>query len=343
MVSTDAWLSRAVHVAAATHRDGFMEAYTNENEDFEEVLAKMKSASDEMARPGYDDSSWDEMEVPGLIPDDMDGVVWFRKTIDYPAEYMDEEGRLYLHAIDDSDITWLNGIKIGSMQDSRDIRRYYRVTNESLKPGKNVIAVKLTDRGGPGGFLGNYMFLGTSEGRVPLMGPWKYKITREFKGGEESVGSLIADNFMLNYWDVETTQEQQAQQVTGREIRISSVQNKMKYSLEEFEVAAGETVTVVFNNPDFMQHNLLILKPGTLEKVGQFADELATIPNGVDQGYVPDVPEVLFSTALVDPDGTVNLTFTVPDEPGNYPFVCTFPGHWRTMNGVMVVTSKDPS
>ncbi|WP_420845224.1 plastocyanin/azurin family copper-binding protein [Maribacter litopenaei] len=47
--------------------------------------------------------------------------------------------------------------------------------------------------------------------------------------------------------------------------------------------------------------------------------------------------EVLFATALVNPDQTVTLRFKAPSEPGEYPYICTFPGHWRIMQGVMKV------
>jgi azurin len=63
-----------------------------------------------------------------------------------------------------------------------------------------------------------------------------------------------------------------------------------------------------------------------------------TGPDGQAQQYVPAIPEVLFATTLVDPGQTLTVQFKVPDEPGDYPYVCTFPGHWRVMNGIMHVT-----
>jgi azurin len=64
---------------------------------------------------------------------------------------------------------------------------------------------------------------------------------------------------------------------------------------------------------------------------------MITDPNGATNNYVPEMPEILFSTALVNPDQTVRLRFTAPSKPGEYPYICTFPGHWRLMNGVMTV------
>ncbi|WP_235297498.1 PVC-type heme-binding CxxCH protein [Portibacter marinus] len=122
---------------------------------------------------------------------------------------------------------------------------------------------------------------------------------------------------------------------------IKSVKNEMKYDMTEFTVNAGEMVKLVFENVDFMQHNLIIVARGALEKVGQAADKLAADPNGEAMGYVPNMPEVLFATDLVDPEEKVSLLFTAPPEPGLYPFVCTFPGHWRMMQGVMKVLPSE--
>jgi azurin len=88
-----------------------------------------------------------------------------------------------------------------------------------------------------------------------------------------------------------------------------------------------------------MQHNLVIGQIATLETIGKAADKLAADPQGADKQYVPDIPEVLFSTKLVNPQQTVRLTFIAPQKEGDYPFVCTFPGHWSLMNGIMKVTA----
>lgn len=86
-----------------------------------------------------------------------------------------------------------------------------------------------------------------------------------------------------------------------------------------------------------MQHNLLILQKGSFDKVGAAADKLAQDPKGIEQNYVPKIPEVLFATTLVEPQKTFKLKFRVPGAEGDYPFICSFPGHWRIMNGIMKV------
>src|SRR3546814_16112418 len=105
----------------------------------------------------------------------------------------------------------------------------------------------------------------------------------------------------------------------------------MKYDKEHLRLKAGSTVKIVFSNPDHMQHNLLILAPGSLQKVGAAADKLATNPKAGDKDYIPQLPEMLFATPLVDPQESYDLVSRVTETPGAYHFVSPFPGHWKLM------------
>ncbi len=111
----------------------------------------------------------------------------------------------------------------------------------------------------------------------------------------------------------------------------------MKYSLDKFEMSAGTPVEIWFTNKDEIRHNLLILSSGLLEIVGKASDHMATTPKGVERHWTPDIPEVLFTAPLIKLNETYNLKFVAPEKPGDYPFVCTFPTHWRIMNGTMTV------
>jgi putative membrane-bound dehydrogenase-like protein len=121
-------------------------------------------------------------------------------------------------------------------------------------------------------------------------------------------------------------------------ITINVVKNVMKYDKAVITAKAGTTIKIILNNPDYMQHNLVIINKGTLEKVGAAADLLARTGDGAKVNYVPKVPEVLAATPLINPNGKYSMTFKVPDVPGNYPYICTFPGHWRIMKGILKVT-----
>jgi putative membrane-bound dehydrogenase-like protein len=120
-------------------------------------------------------------------------------------------------------------------------------------------------------------------------------------------------------------------------INLKVIEHEMKFDKKTFTVKAGQKVTIRFTNPDFMQHNLLITAIGSLEKVGTAADLMAREPNALSLNYVPKMSEVLHATALVSPEGNATLVFIAPDKPGEYPFLCTVPGHWRIMNGIMKV------
>lgn len=129
----------------------------------------------------------------------------------------------------------------------------------------------------------------------------------------------------------------EAEQNQTKTIVISIVPDMMQFDKELFTVKAGQKIIVELENPDGMQHNMVIMKPGTMKKVGAAADVLARDPKGAQKNYVPEMPEVLHATKLLDPEEVVTLTFTAPATPGDYPFMCTFPGHWRMMNGIMKV------
>ena len=120
-------------------------------------------------------------------------------------------------------------------------------------------------------------------------------------------------------------------------IIIRTIKEAMKYDTKSFTVKPGQIVEIIFENTDAMQHNLVITKPNMLSKVGQAGDKMMKDPKGADKNYVPSIPEVLFSTPLINPGKSFRLTFKAPATAGDYPYVCTFPGHWTLMNGIMKV------
>ncbi|MAT81260.1 MAG: hypothetical protein CMJ29_06390 [Phycisphaerae bacterium] len=125
-----------------------------------------------------------------------------------------------------------------------------------------------------------------------------------------------------------------------KEVDILAVADRMIYDIRRFDVQAGQPVRITLTNDDSMPHNLLICKPGSMRKVGTAADNLGTGPDAVAMNYVPDMKEIMHVLALVEPDETDDILFIAPDRPGRYPYVCTFPGHWPMMNGVMTVKRR---
>jgi sialate O-acetylesterase len=131
--------------------------------------------------PGFDDSAWPTLYAPkcweeqGL--EDLDGVVWYRRTIDLTPEQAASEAVLNLGTIDDCDETYLNGRLIGETC-VWDTVRSYSVPPGLLKPGRNVVAVRVTDTQLGGGFYGkdDSLTLKLGSGSLPLAGDWKARV-----------------------------------------------------------------------------------------------------------------------------------------------------------------------
>jgi plastocyanin len=121
-------------------------------------------------------------------------------------------------------------------------------------------------------------------------------------------------------------------------VKISAVKERMLYDITQFEVLVGQPVRIDFTNPDATAHNIVIVMPGASEEVGLAANEMAKDPKEAQRGqYVPKSKKVLHATRMVAPLSATALRFTAPQKPGDYPYICTFPGHWIIMKGVMVV------
>ncbi len=119
------------------------------------------------------------------------------------------------------------------------------------------------------------------------------------------------------------------------EIRIGTIPEKMSYDVKELTVKAGKKIKLTFANPDFMPHNLLLVKPGKADDVGMKAIALGA--QGFDVGFIPQSTDILWHTKLVDHGKEEVVEFTAPTTPGEYPYLCSFPGHHLIMRGVMKV------
>ncbi len=116
----------------------------------------------------------------------------------------------------------------------------------------------------------------------------------------------------------------------------------MQYTVNAFEVDAGQQVelTLVHEGElpiDVMGHNMVIL-PTDGDYVA-FSQQVVNSGGSVDNGYLPESmrAETIAYTSLIGGGESDTISFTAPSEPGDYPFVCTFPGHFGIMNGIMTV------
>ena len=128
--------------------------------------------------PDYDDSTWKAVSVPVKFEKqfnaNFDGCAWYRRSVDLSAEQAAAEATLTLGPIDDTDETWVNGTLVGSNLPC-GAPRVYPIPVGVLREGRNVIAVRITDNQGVGGFTGKpeHFALKTASGDISLAGEWR--------------------------------------------------------------------------------------------------------------------------------------------------------------------------
>ena len=157
--------------------------------DFDQQMAEwwnrndpgsMKGAA--WAKPGFPAKGWKTMHLPvhwekAGLPN-FDGIVWFRKSFELPADWEASDLTLHLGPIDDIDTTFVNGVQVGG-KDLWLAGRDYKVPSNVLRRGRNVIAVRILDTGGDGGIYGTPDQLklehpGNGES-LSLAGDWIYQ------------------------------------------------------------------------------------------------------------------------------------------------------------------------
>lgn len=124
-------------------------------------------------------SNWKTMEIPQLWENslgELDGILWFRYNIDLPKEDAGKTAVIQLGPIDDDDITWINGVKIGATKGYNE-NRIYSIPENVLTEGANSIVVKVIDYYGGGGMYGNSsdMYLEVNSKKYPIAGQWLYR------------------------------------------------------------------------------------------------------------------------------------------------------------------------
>jgi azurin len=121
-------------------------------------------------------------------------------------------------------------------------------------------------------------------------------------------------------------------------VDIAAVPGQMRYDKATLTVTAGRPVELTLTNPDTMEHNLVITLPGRAQEIGvaMSADPTAAAATN----YVPeDSPAVLHHTRMIEAGGSDTLRFIAPQQPGRYEYVCTYPGHYTSMIGVLEVVA----
>ena len=109
----------------------------------------------------------------------------------------------------------------------------------------------------------------------------------------------------------------------------------LKFSVTRFDVKAGARVRLDFSNASDMLHNLVIVRPGSAPRVGDASMKLGL--DGTRLDFVPLTNDVLYHTAIVAPQQAETIYFEAPATPGEYTYLCSFPGHAILMQGTMRV------
>lgn len=122
----------------------------------------------------------------------------------------------------------------------------------------------------------------------------------------------------------------------AREIQIKAMDN-LQFSEKKLQAKPGEVIKLKFVNPDVVPHNWALVQPGRLEQVGDLANKLIGSPEAYLNQYVPDSDAVICFTDIIEPGSEFAIYFKAPEKPGRYPYLCTFPGHWMVMNGILEV------
>ena len=355
----DLWLSRALHIAAIRHQEGFLTEYRADPGALPvgvlPVALRLGNRVPDWRRPEAASlaADWKEMKVPGAwesqgLPD-FDGVVWFTRTVKWPAQ--PGGATLALGRIANGADVWINGEVLTPPPASsagRSAPAVRPLPDGVLRPGTNTITVRIHNVRRDGGFLGEPgdMYIRGGQHTVPLAGTWRYRVERQTNAAAlyttrgELAAHVAVSASPAPMEPALREAEPAAPPKPDVVLTLGVIPHQLKFDKSELQVEAGQLVELVFTNPDVMQHNFLLGTPGSLEQIGTAADAMMTSPDGLAQQYVPSIPQVLVATALVDPGQTVAVQFRAPDQPGDYPYVCTFPAHWRVMNGVVHVLPR---
>ena len=179
----------------------------------------------------YNDSHWNYMNLPGRFDDieevEVDGAIWFRKNV--YIEDLDFDYTLTIGAIDDMDATYVNGHKVGGFAGAgqSSTKREFTIPKSLFVSGKNTIAIRAVDIGGPGSFTGPMQLTNKAGLYIPLNGNWKYKLVAE----------IYQNNFYL--YGIEKSNKEKSTTVVKIHPKLPSVlYNAMIHPLIPYTIKA---------------------------------------------------------------------------------------------------------
>lgn len=118
----------------------------------------------------------------------------------------------------------------------------------------------------------------------------------------------------------------------GEILEVRSEGSDFSYDITEIRAKAGSELTIRYINDGTMPHNILFITgESDINDVG-----IAALQAHQNE-YIPEnmMDKIFGYTSLAVPGDTVEVTITVP-EPGTYPYICTYPGHFTMMQGRLI-------
>ncbi len=188
----EAWTSREMLLSEPIVRDRVLsndsvteEHFVKDSLDlvrFWDIVYNPKNGMDSIIPlPGFDDSAWTEVEVPGVIsewePEFYEGIIWLRKTIDLGNDFKNKELTINLGHPEINYSLYFNGKEICKTQWNANFTHDYKIPAELVQNGENTIVLRLAALWGAGGLKhpGEEIYLTNGDSKISLTGKWKYK------------------------------------------------------------------------------------------------------------------------------------------------------------------------
>ncbi len=198
--SVEAWRGQK----AVWFEDG-IEGYQRRLEEWFAGIDPFAVGAVQPSDPAFDDSDWQQVELPRKFEDhispDFDGLVWYRTVVELTEEEAAQPASLALGAIDDEDVTYVNGVAVGSMT-AHNVPRRYSVDADVLRPGRNIISVRVLDTGRAGGFVSGpeALTLELASRSISLACAWTYFAHRVSAAGRpQNLSTPHANSYSVCY------------------------------------------------------------------------------------------------------------------------------------------------
>ncbi len=168
------------------------------------------------------------------------------------------------------------------------------------------------------------------------------KIPVKDRTGQDALDALEFADRLASLLPLATAKKVRAElgELGVRVVRIGTLPERMSFDKEVIVVQKGKAVEFIFENIDLMPHNIVFARPGSLEELGKYAEANSQDPAFAARSFVPNSDKVLLASKLVLPRETQKLSFVAPNQPGVYPYVCTYPGHSMRMHGALYVVDN---